>query len=115
MWGFSFTGYLILREKQIVNQTISPYDYLCQALRYNKTMNSIIEKLPAYLDNKEGRCYLTLGAWKNGWQATYLDSQGFGMKGFSSIGRSPEEALLNLKENIDVLKLLEAPAIYEGT
>lgn len=71
-----------------------------------------MQKLPPYMDFPNGeRAWLTVGATNHHdcWTAVYVCSHGNGMHNLMAEGRSPSEALLNLKEIIDLGKLWDAP------
>lgn len=73
-------------------------------------MDNLINSLPPFLETRYGRAYFTLSTWDGGWQATYVDPDGFAMRGFNGVGVTIYEAVTKLKEHIDMLRLLEAPS-----
>lgn len=70
-------------------------------------MDAIVEKLPPWIFDGNDPGYLTVSTWSdNGkvmWQACYMDCHGYALHNTFNNGRSPEEALLNLKETIDLM------------
>lgn len=70
-------------------------------------MEELLSILPPYLTFKDGRAYLTVSRWDDGWQACYV-GQGYAEHGYDAFGDTPTEALLLLKENIDLLHTLKA-------
>lgn len=78
-------------------------------MAYTNNMEELLSKLPPWLDLPEGRAWLTLSTWDEGWQACYV-GDGYALNGYNEFGRTSSEALLHLKETIDLLRLLEAPS-----
>lgn len=72
-------------------------------------MEELLSILPPYLVFKDGRAYLTVTKWDDGWEACYVGS-GYAEHGYNAFGDSPTEALLLLKESIDLLQTLKAPS-----
>lgn len=73
-------------------------------------MDELLATLPPYLLDNGGKAWLTLATWADGWQAAYIDCEGYAMNSYNGIGKTPVEALLDLKESIDLLHLLNAPS-----
>lgn len=71
----------------------------------------LLDKLPPFVNDPHyGRMWLTLGTREGGWMAAYLDGAGLAHNVFYARGRNANEAVLNLKENLDLLSILNAPA-----
>jgi hypothetical protein len=69
-------------------------------------------KLPLWLHDSDGQmiAYLTLCTTPEGWRALYMGKDGV-FRAFDSIGHSLIEALNNLQKGVDLLYLLNAPAV----
>ncbi len=79
-------------------------------------MDEILSKLPPYITDYSSPgdwAWLTVSSMDKGelkWQACYMGLDGYALNGFHTFGCTPAEALLKLKETIDLLQLLESPA-----
>lgn len=75
-------------------------------------MDNLLNSLPPYLDSQQwGRCWLTVATFKYGWQALYMDEEGYAMRGFHTYAPTLLKAVEDLKKEIELLRLLEAPAV----